>query len=251
MLFLIFSLRKRSTLGLTTAANPKDSQPRDSEQGATLLECLMAIVIIGLTVAMIAPPLVIAAATRVQNRRAEQALQLAQGEVDRVRALVARNDHLPAVLPATTTPPGGNLQAVAAPNAAPSLLKSPRACPNPYTGTQILVTQVLRIDVDGDCQADFLMQTFRTDGRTSASENSGLKRPSEFQMGVRVYSILADGNWSNLSALPASLQLTKGQGNQRSRPLAVLYTPVANSDQGGSLCFYQPNRGQGLGSACK
>ena len=61
-----------------------------SEDGLTLLECLVAIAVIALTGAMIGPPLVMAAATRVQNRRAEQALQLAQGEVDRIRAMVIR-----------------------------------------------------------------------------------------------------------------------------------------------------------------
>jgi type II secretory pathway pseudopilin PulG len=208
----------------------------------------MAIVVIGLTVAMIAPPLVIAAATRVQNRRAEQALQIAQGEVDRVRAMVARDQHTPARLPAITTPPGGNFQAVAAPASLSQLKKSPASC-GTYTGQQIPVNQTLQVDVDGDCQPDFIMQVFRTQGNTKNSEIvQGTNRPSDFQMGVRVYSILADGNWSNLQTLPASLQLTKGQGKQRSRPLAVLYTPFSRSDQSDALCFYQ--QGQNLGTSC-
>jgi prepilin-type N-terminal cleavage/methylation domain-containing protein len=248
----ISPLRERVILGLVTKIKLQGSQPKASEQGVTLLECLMAIVVIGLTIAMIAPPLVIAAATRVQNRRAEQALQIAQGEVDRVRALVARDEHLPARLPATDAAINNstNLQAVAAPTAASSFLKSSRNCTTgAYSGQQIPANQVLRVDVDGDCRADFMVQAFRSPGRTSNRELINTQnRPSEFQMGIRVYSILADGNWSNLQTLPASLQLTRGQGNQRTRPLAVLYTPFSRSDQGDSLCFYQ--QGQNLGAAC-
>jgi prepilin-type N-terminal cleavage/methylation domain-containing protein len=229
-------------------AKTQGRQPKTSEQGLTLLECLMAIVVIGLTVAMITPPLVIAAATRVQNRRAEQALQIAQGEVERVRAMVARDQHTPARLPATTNPPGGNLQAVAAPASLSQFRKSPASC-GTYNGQQIPVNQTLLVDVDGDCQDDFIMQVFRTQGNTNNTEIvQGSNRPSEFQMGVRVYSILANGNWSNLQTLPASLQLTKGEGRQRSRPLAVLYTPFASSDQSDTLCFYQ--QGQNLGTSC-
>jgi prepilin-type N-terminal cleavage/methylation domain-containing protein len=249
MFLLISSLRELSTLGLATLALRQGQRSKTLEQGLTLLECLMAIVVIGLTVAMIAPPLVIAAATRVQNRRAEQALQIAQGEVDRVRAMVAKDQHTPARLPAITNPPGGNLQAVAAPASLyTQFRKSPGSC-GTYNGQQIPVNQTLRVDVDGDCKDDFIMQVFRTQGNTNNSEiTQGTNRPSEFQMGVRVYSILADGNWSNLQTLPASLQLTNGEGKQRSRPLAVLYTPFASSDQSDSLCFYQ--QGQNLGTSC-
>jgi prepilin-type N-terminal cleavage/methylation domain-containing protein len=225
---------------------------KHSEQGLTLLECLMAIVVIGLTMAVIAPPLLISAATRVQNRRAEQALQIAQGEVDRIRAMVARDEHIPGRLPATVTPAGGNLQAVPAPGTAPSaFFKSPRGtcAGGSYNGQQVPANQTLRIDVDGDCNADFLMQMFRTPGNTNNAEIIGnTNRPADFQMGVRVYSILADGSAGPLETLPASLQLTSGQGKQRTRPLAVIYTPFSRSDQADSLCFYQS--GQNLGASC-
>jgi prepilin-type N-terminal cleavage/methylation domain-containing protein len=254
------SLRKiSSTLRLAALAESQVQPPKASEQGLTLLECLMAIVVIGLTMAMITPPLVISAATRVQNRRAEQAMQIAQGEVDRVRALVARDQHTPARLPAIAS--SGNLQAVPAPAvpanpASPSTaspIKSPRNCgTGTYNnGEQMAVNQGLRVDVDGDCKADFFMQTFRTQGTLSTGEVLGQNRPAAFEMGVRVYSILADGSSGSLETKPASLQITKHQGKQRTRPLAVLYTPFSRSDQGDALCFYQPGaRAGSLSGSC-
>jgi type II secretory pathway pseudopilin PulG len=239
-----------NTLRLAVLAKSQGRTSNASEQGLTLLECLMAVVVIGLTVTMITPPLVISAATRVQNRRAEQAMQIAQGEVDRIRALVARDEHIPARLPAIVA--NGNLQAVTAP-AFPNdswPLKSPSSsCGAAYNNrapSPIPSAEGLRIDVDGDCEADFFMQTFRTAGTMNNAEViSGSLRPSAFEMGVRVYWILADGSSGNLETTPASLKITSGQGKQRTRPLAVLYTPFSRSDQGDALCFYQPGERTG------
>jgi prepilin-type N-terminal cleavage/methylation domain-containing protein len=258
MSLFLSSLRAiSSTLRLTPLAKSQVPPSKASEQGLTLLECLMAIVVIGLTVTMITPPLVISAATRVQNRRTEQAMQIAQGEVDRIRALVAKDEHTAARLPAIV--PDGNLQAVAAPAvpanpATPSTgspIRSPRNCGTPGTynnGEQMAANQGLRIDVDGDCKADFFMQTFRTQGTMNNAEvirPTRDQRPSAFQMGVRVYSILADGSSGSLETAPASLNITSSQGKQRTRPLAVLYTPFSRSDQGDALCFYQPGERAG------
>jgi prepilin-type N-terminal cleavage/methylation domain-containing protein len=249
------SLREiSSTLRLAALAKSQVHSSKASEQGLTLLECLMAIVVIGLTITMITPPLVISAATRVQNRRAEQAMQIAQGEVDRIRALVARDEHTAARLPAIVA--AGNLQSVTAP-AFPSPswpLKSPSSCGAAYNNrvpSPIPATEGLRVDVDGDCDPDFFMQTFRTAGSVNSAEAIGANRPSAFQMGVRVYSILANGSSGNLETEPASLKITSNQGKQRTRPLAVLYTPFSRSDQGDALCFYQPNeRESRLSGSC-
>lgn len=222
----------------------------------------MAVVVIGLTMAMITPPLVIAAATRVQNKRAEQAMQIAQGEVDRVRAMVARDQHTIARLPAVATV-SGNLEAVAAPArpanpASPSAgspIKSPRNCGSGTynNGEQMPVNQGLRVDVDGDCEADFFMQTFRTQGTTRFSTvTPNPNPPSDFQMGVRVYSILAAASPNALETKAASLQIVGGEGKQRIRPLAVLYTPFSRSDQGDTLCSYhtESSRTGALSTSC-
>ncbi len=210
---------------------------RLSESGLTLLECIVAIAVIGITGAMIGPPLLLAAATRIQNQRAEQALQIAQGEVDRVRMLVERGEHTPGNLPLV-----GVVTNLPAPSALVVPLKTVNSsCPNRYQGTQLPINQVLQIDVDGDCQTDFLMQVARTQGRTSTRESAagGRRRPGEFDLLVRVYSEIAANNMGNLETEPASLQFTSGEGNQRSRPLAVLTTQITWSESDNSLFCYQ------------
>ena len=58
------------------------SQQANAESGLTLIECIVAIVIISVVGVAITPPLFLATAARVQTNRAEQAVQIAQGEVD-------------------------------------------------------------------------------------------------------------------------------------------------------------------------
>jgi type II secretory pathway pseudopilin PulG len=237
---------------LVSSLTSNISSSGSSEQGLTLLECLMAVAVMGLTIGLVLPPLFIATATRVQTRRAEQALQLAQGEVDRIRNLVALQQHIPGSLPAIIDPSGGRLQDANAPSRASSQIRTSLAsgCSR-HNGAQVPATTALMVDIDADCQADFMMQVFRTTGSTSQTERIGQQRPSSFELGVRVYSLLAGRN-SATSALvnpggtltglltdSASLGLTNGQGNQLKRPLAVLYTNISWGDQDATLCGYQ------------
>jgi len=226
------------------------SPPASAQAGVTLLECLIAVAVIGITSALILPPLFVAAASRVQNRRAEQALQIAQGEVDRIQTMVASGSHkvqqingLPAIGTISRTV---SLDTIAPPaGVASSILKSVRTgtggC-NTYRGEVISANQALSVDVDGDCTADFYMQVFRdNDVSTNRAPAPGpaINPPSNFRLAVRVYSALALTNFGSMSTpvLPASLQITSGEGNQRLRPLAVLYSQAVWSDQSVSLCM--------------
>lgn len=230
----------------------KGSQPRAlsnlngvhrHEQGLTLMECIVAIAVIALTSAMIGPPLVLAAATRLQNRRVEQSTQLAQGEIDRIRTLVTLSDHSRENLPAVTAQL--NLNAEDAPDSSFNLLESVNAgCPTPYDGSQVPINQALPIDIDGDCDVDFLVQTFREAGAFSTQENARGNdgRPNTFSVMVRVYAANAATNYGTLETEPASLRFTSGEGNQRQRPLAVIASEMSWSDSDGSLfCYHSTN----------
>ena len=230
------------------------NQPTSSQAGVTLLECLIAVAVIGITSALILPPLFVAAASRVQNRRAEQALQIAQGEVDRIQTMVASGYHkvqpingLPAIGTISRTV---SLDTIAPPaGVASSILKSVRTgtggC-NTYRGEVISANQALSVDVDGDCTVDFYMQVFRdNDVLTNRAPGPATNPPSNFRLAVRVYSALALTNFGSMSTpvLPASLQITSGEGNQRLRPLAVLYSQAVWSDQSVSLCMLHKQLG--------
>ncbi|NJO66709.1 MAG: type II secretion system protein [Leptolyngbyaceae cyanobacterium RM1_405_57] len=222
-------------------------QQVQSERGITLLECLVAISVIAILGAMIGPPIVFTAATRLQNQRAEQAFQIAQGEVDRIRVLVARGDHIPASLP----PVVAALDEAPAPTGVSTIIKSIRQnCPGTaYAGQQIPFTQMLQVDTTGDCEADFLMQVYRTNNDPAIADQQN--RPIDFSVGVRVYSARAEEYLGDLTTRPASLRITSGEGDyalaedgvgrSQKGPLAVFNSNLIWTDRSEALCDYQGN----------
>lgn len=210
-------------------------------QGLTLIECLVAIVIVALVASAIAPALVIAAATRVQSQKAEQALQLAQSEIDRVRLLTERGqatDTLPVYL--AKFPPRSALA-----NQAVQTMDPPTYGAVTKDRTQLTPTNTLGIKLNStttvsnaaqpcDQNCDFAVQIYRTKGYP----DDATKVPSAFAMGVRVYSYeaVASGSGTALSTLPLSLATTGGEGQRAKKPLAVLYTTIAIGENSTSLC---------------
>ena len=239
---------------------------QNTQQGLTIMECLVAIMLIALTIAMVTPPLLIATASRVQTRRGEQAQQVAQDEVDRINTLVQRGLHQNSSLPPDAAQT--SLTKVGPPTKIASYLETPRsttsACPalsrpNPYASypryaDQALgATDALPIDVDGDCDPDFFMQVLRNASQyttAEAAKTSTTQRPARFDFGVRVYSDLVDTNRTlasgRLKTDPASLGLTIGQGQQATNPLAVVYKTLSWGERSEVLCQYatQANRNQ-------
>ena len=249
----------RYALGLTQKMAASSRHP---DRGLTLIEGLIAIVIVSITLVSITPPIFWATGTRIQNRRAEQALQLAQGEIDRVRTLVdqgqATIDLLPPIavgvanirlvnnVAAPTIPKDGNVISV---NPLCTNRDDGKAPDSP--------TKYLQVNTDpnpensNDCKANFLIQTFRS---TGFDENgivpTGTTAPAGFVMGVRVYSIVAEPNLKESKALTeqASLKGTNGLGNQLTRPLAVQYSTIVRSNASKNLDIYRklcPSSGAG------
>jgi type II secretory pathway pseudopilin PulG len=212
---------------------------QSAEKGLTLMECLVAILMISAVMVAITPPIFLTVATRVQNRKAEQALQLANGEIDQVRVLVEQGitqDTLEQ-LPGEVT--GGTAAtSVAAPSSSAPGVESINDCgaapaaDNPDAAREV--------DVDGDCEPDFLVQSFITNARKVPL--GGIDIPLIFEMGVRVYSMAAKPNLGGLEKDQASVQLTSGEGQQTIRPLAVIYTVLGKGDLAPSLeeyCYFK------------
>ena len=220
--------------------------------GFTLIESLVAIVVISITLVAITPPIFWATGTRVQNRRAEQALALAQGEIDRVRAEVERSGSNTAV---TDLPASAGATSVFATyeGPAPTAAWSKMRSTNPLKNTAEVVTaggarfpaanQYIPVDTDGDGTADFLVQVFRDIGVCDAippTSCTATDVPRIFNMTVRVYAAMAkDSTLAKLNNTKASLTGTTGTKQAKDRPLAVLSSQVARSVNSKALEQYQ------------
>jgi len=218
------------------------------QQGLTLIECLVAIVVIAITVTTITPPIFLATATRIQSRRGEQANQIAQAEVDRIRQMVETGVYTVDQLPIDTG--AGNASDVAAASGVnSSLLVSPATCgtypPIPATAP-VSDRTLIPVDIDGDCRPEFAMQVYRSAPCTPASLPSG-SPPYAFQIGVRVYTYNPGEAMNNLRTDRSSLGLTtasKDTGSVR-RPMQTLYSRVARVNTNESLVC----SGSGTGSS--
>lgn len=206
----------------------------NSTAGFTILEALVAMVVAAIMIGVITPPMFMATAARVQQRRAQQSLQLAQSEIDRVRATVERGAYTATELP---TAVGATLANVAAATSVHSQLKSTSTsgC-NAYNGNTVASSALLPVDINGDCTSDYLVQSFRTTGPAGTSVPV-----TGFQMEVRVYADIPQlrANLGQLTATPARLSSSSGFGGTTRQPLAVLRSTIVRPDTQNSLQDYQ------------
>ena len=216
------NLRQATPLMQNDSTHTDQEEDQSPEAGLTLIECLVAIVVIAATIGVIAPITVLAVATRVQNQRAEQASLIAQAEIDRVRLTVERGGNYTLDDVPTTTL--SNIEDVPPPENLDN--------DNNLTST----TEARRVDINGDGTDDFAVQLFRTFDPANVVDGS----PVAFELGVRVYKArsVEDLPASSLGTDPISLVMTSGEGNASTRPLAALYTTVVKSDGQESLCDY-------------
>ena len=211
-----------------------------SDQGLTLIECLVAIVVISITVVAITPPIFVATASRIQSRRAEQANQIAQAEVDRVRVVMERVPETETELPQL----GANANVVAS-GASKALASPGNGCPNKYSPStaQASATEVTPVDVDGDCIPEFAMQVFRAnDCKPKLPVGAPpILVPYSFDLIVRVYGYKPGDAMTKLGAERMSLGLTTGRAGDDPttgalrKPLQVLTTKVSRVGKADSV----------------
>ncbi|MBM0743267.1 type II secretion system protein [Phormidium sp. CLA17] len=206
------------------------SQTAKPNQGLTLIECLVAIVLIAITVVAITPPIFVATASRIQSRRVEQANQIAQAEVDRVRVVMERVPTAETQLPPTGTgvASGPNLSALA------STVGDCGTGINQYPSptAQAPSTSVIPVDIDDDCIPEFAMQVFRENDCKPIGSPATVP-PYSFDLTVRVYGYKTGDAMTNLDAKRMTLGLTTGRAGDDPttgalrKPLQVLSTRVS------------------------
>lgn len=216
------------------------------EAGLTLIEGLVATLIVSAVIVGITPMMFLSVATRIQNRRAEQALQLAHGQIDQVRVLMEQGIHqgnIDQITPQLPPTAGeANINEVGPPTSfVTSLMSTNSDCHEFENLGGVEPNEAFPVDVNGNCEIDFYIQTFRTNQITVTTEaaEDGPDVPLMFRMGVRVYYQNARSRLGDLETEPASLVMTTGEGQQTRRPLASLYTVMSQGDTKQSLEGYR------------
>ncbi len=204
-----------------------DSQPSQSQNrqaGFTIIESLVAIIVVAILMSAIAPAIVFSVATRVQARRVELATQAARSYLDGIRTgAIAAPPTVPTESKLTTTE--YFLGKVSVPTS--GSLNCPTA--NAYCTAPV---GVYCVDLDGggcttDSFRDFVIQGFRS-YLTATTDD-----PADgYRLGLRVYR--ADGFRDSGSLLKndptrvSQSPVTAGMG-KRKAPLVEMTTQISTS----------------------
>ncbi|WP_298977093.1 hypothetical protein [uncultured Thermosynechococcus sp.] len=202
------------------------------DQGLTLVECIIAILVVNLGVAMLAAPLLMVAATRLRNDRINQATELARAEVDRLRVMMEQGIEIrrttAGVLPPESfvrpTPTLGQADRLSAQPPPDRLVD----CPG-NLGLPTNATQACRRRLNN---TEFAVQVYR--GQLTVN-NADLVLAYPVQ--VRVYSAQAvpvTASETPINQEPAAM--TSSLVGAETRPLAVLTTEIIRSDSSQTLC---------------
>lgn len=153
----------------------KQHSAQSSQSGFTIIESLMAIVVVGILMTVIAPVIVLAVGTRVQAKRVELASQAARTYIDGVKSgaialplhTVTLDEVNEATTPPTFTPQRGTFSNVAAPTSSGSLTCLTTTTGYPYCPANSSTSSLYCNDVDGggcttSSTKDLLVQAVRT-----------------------------------------------------------------------------------------
>jgi len=228
---------------------PKQLFPPETQSGFTIVECLLAIILVSILLTAIAPVIALSVATRVQARRVEQATQAAKSYIDGVRAgKITPPQNIVVVKPNKTNETNDPNTALfsgaagaAAPGGQPGWDCPPVDpnnlnnfyCPTP-AGTAVVYC--IGLDDTPGCSSgssrDFIIQPLRSvvpdaSGAAPDLSDDGSKG---YLLGVRVYRADAlDGTITLQTARPVNnvraAAYTGGAGN-RSLPLVEMTTEI-------------------------
>lgn len=176
-----------------------------NQSGFSLLEALMAVVVVSILMTAILPMIILSTATRVQSRRVDLATQAARGYVDGVRSgTINIIDPTPA-FPATFI----NDNAV---DSARNQYFQNVAAPSSVNIASLNGIQGIKVDTNGNSfnvtdPQDLVIQPMRTGGTDLATQG--------FYMQVRVYraDAFTQDATGNLNGIQAGLTLQTGNGD--------------------------------------
>lgn len=205
--------------------------PPDRQQGLSIIEVLMAMLVTATVLSIVSPIFLIATATRVMTFKAQQAMAIAQSEIDRVEVNLSqgvnKNDVTGLIPPEAT---GTSDITTLAPPTNQTLVRNYQ---------DLDTTKFLEKDIDNDTKPDYLVQLFRDGGEVFGAGSNSPNEFAFFKMGVRVYAINAKDDIGKLDTKMASISFGKGLQEIHKKPLAVVYTDVIRSNSSASMELYR------------
>lgn len=208
-----------------------------SESGFTIIESLIAIVVVGILMTAIAPVIVLSVATRVQARRVEIASQAAQTYIDGIKSgAITIPSHTVTLDEIDETKPRSQqftsqretFSGVAAPTSSGSLNCSTNTTGYPYCSNTSTLSLYCN-DLDGGgCSSgsnkDLLVQAFRSATPSSTNIDKG------YILGLRVYRANAFSDSTSLVKSEPNIKRTEatftgGMGNRKA-PLMETTTEI-------------------------
>jgi prepilin-type N-terminal cleavage/methylation domain-containing protein len=208
-----------------------------TQSGFTLIEALLAIIIVSVLLVAIAPVIALSVATRVQARRVEQATQAARTYIDGVRSGQIEIPKARKRLVEVTTNPITGKSRFTPKREDFADVDAPTTLPNcnttkpsyPYCQNTIQAS-LYCVDLDGDgCSTgsskDFVVQAFR-----SATSLTGDDGSNGYLLGVRVYRAKgfdgADTLKTTLNTGGSKVATYTGGSGNRYAPLVEMTTDV-------------------------
>ncbi len=208
---------------------------QSSQSGFTLIESLMAVVMVSVLMTALSPVIVLSVATRVQARRVELATQAARAYIDGVRTGTIAAPSNTITLNEVSKNTFVSQRSVFAQASVPTSTGSspcPTTAGNQYCQNSSATTPSLYcIDIDGNgCGStsykNLVVQAFRSVNPTSTDQNQG------YILGVRVYRLDAFSDSSSLknTYMTNNQQATfMGSLGDRKAPLLEMTTEIAMS----------------------
>ncbi|MBD2679909.1 MULTISPECIES: hormogonium polysaccharide secretion pseudopilin HpsB [Nostoc] len=215
--------------------NPHQLQESSSQSGFTIIESLVAILVVSILLVAIAPVLVISTATRVQARRVELATEAAQAFIDAIKSktiseaqvstttsLAAATADAPRTVSDTSTSGDYLLSSAAVPTAITSLYCFHK------DGKITLPTDCTTYKTTSPVQ--FYIQAFGKAVGTISTSTAQIDNGQSYRLGVRVYrsdAFIDSGNLKKSSDTNAKKTATFSGGlGDRKAPLVEITTEI-------------------------
>lgn len=216
---------------------------KSQQKGLTLFECLVAILVVNLSIAMLTMPLAIVAATRLRNDRINKASELARESLDRLRAMMEQGVNV------TTTdtnllPPQATVADLA-------------RQPHPNRVVDCAANQWFTNDPSQACLRQVGRHEFAVQVVRGPLQANGAYKVMSYPVQVRVYEkrAIGGGNIAPTAPIQAQPVLFTAASDQiaapnQEDPLVVLSTCILRADSPemlslGSSCMPKPSTPSG------